>query len=131
MTVRPAATANTISDPDVIVPAGSIDWPAAPLESVLKVYSDYVGRNLLYPTTLNKKTEIVLKQTTPLTKLEVVQMIEAVLYLNQISLINVGEKFVTVMPAAEAAKIPGTINTNDVALLPDLGNVITHIVQLK
>lgn len=131
MTVRPAATANTISDPDLIVPAGSIDWPAAPLESVLKVYSDYVGRNLLYPTTLNKKTEIVLKQTTPLTKLEVVQMIEAVLYLNQISLINVGEKFVTVMPAAEAAKIPGTINTNDVSLLPDLGNVITHIVQLK
>jgi general secretion pathway protein D len=131
MAVRPAATANTISDPDLIVPAGSIDWPAAPLESVLKVYSDYVGRNLLYPTTLNKKTEIVLKQTTPLTKLEVVQMIEAVLYLNQISLINVGEKFVTVMPAAEAAKIPGTINTNDVALLPDLGNVITHIVQLK
>jgi general secretion pathway protein D len=131
MTLRPAATANTISDPDMIVPAGSIDWPAAPLESVLKVYSDYVGRNLLHPTALNKKTEIVLKQTTPLTKLEVVQMIEAVLYLNQISVINVGEKFVTVMPAAEAAKIPGTINTNDVSLLPDLGNVITHIVQLK
>jgi general secretion pathway protein D len=131
MTLRPAATANTISDPDMIVPAGSIDWPAAPLESVLKVYSDYVGRNLLHPTALNKKTEIVLKQTTPLTKLEVVQMIEAVLYLNQISVINVGEKFVTVLPAAEAAKIPGTINTNDVALLPDLGNVITHIVQLK
>jgi general secretion pathway protein D len=131
MTVRPAATASTIPNPDEIVPAGSIDWTAAPLKSVLEVYTLYVGRNLLYPSTLNMKTEIVLKQTTPLTKLEVVQMIEAVLYLNQVSLINVGDKFVTIMPAAEAAKIPGTINTNDVSLLPDLGNVITHIVQLK
>lgn len=131
MTIRPPATADTISDPNLIYPAGSIDWPAATLEQVLEQYSGLVGRNLLRPTSLNMKTEIVIKQTTPLTKLEVVQMIEAALYLNQISVINVGEKFVTVMPTADAFKIPGAINTTDMEDLPQLGSIITHIVQLK
>jgi general secretion pathway protein D len=97
----------------------------------LTIYSELVGRNLLRPTSLNMKQDIVLKQTTPLTKLEVVQMIEAALYLNQVSVINVGEKFVTVMPTAEAFKIPGIINTNSVTDLPVLGTIITHVVQLK
>ena len=60
---------------------GSIRWTAAALEQVLEQYSELVGRNLLRPATL-PKAEIVLNQTTPLTKLEVVRMIEAALYLN-------------------------------------------------
>lgn len=132
MTLRPAANAGNISDPDRIYPAGSIDWPAASLEQVLQIYSELVGRNLLRPSSLSSaKADIVLKQSTPLTKLEVVQMIEAALYLNQISVVNVGEKFVTIMPTAEAFKIPGMINTNLTADLPVLGSMMTHVVQLK
>ena len=128
--IRPPAAADNIPDPNTMMPAGSINWTAASLEQVLTIYSEFVGRNLLRPATL-PKAEIVLKQTTPLTKLEVVRMIEAALALNQVSVVNVGEKFVTVMPSAEAYKIPGIINTNLVGDLPVLGSMVTHVVQLK
>lgn len=130
MAIRPPSSANTVPDPDRIMEAGSINWTAATLEQVLEIYSEFVGRNLLRPATL-PKVEIVLKQTTPLTKLEVVRMIEAALYLNQVSVVNVGDKFVTVIPTAEAFKIPGIINTNNLSALPDLGTIVTRIVQLK
>ncbi len=130
MTLRPPATAGSIANPDEIMEARSINWTAASLENVLEIYAEFVGRNVLQPASL-PKAEIVLKQTTPLTKLEVVQMIEAALYLNQISLVNVGDKFVTVIPTTEAVKIPGIINTNDISQMPDLGSVVTHVVQLK
>ena len=128
--IRQPANASNIPDPNQMMPAGSINWTAATLEQVLTIYSEFVGRNLLRPATL-PKAEIVLKQTTPLTKLEVVRMIEAALALNMVAVINVGEKFVTVMPSAEAYKIPGIINTNLVGDLPVLGSMVTHVVQLK
>lgn len=130
MTIRPPSDASTVPNPDQIFEPLSINWTAATLEQVLELYSDFVGRNLLRPATL-PKAEIVLKQTTRLTKLEVVRMIEAALYLNQVSVVNVGEKFVTVVPTAEAFKIPGIINTNDFSSLPALGSIVTHVVQLK
>ena len=130
MELRQPANASNISDPNQMMPAGGIDWTAAELDQVLKIYTELVGRNLLRPATLHA-AKIVLKQTTPLTKLEVVRMIEAALSLNQISVVNVGEKFVTVMSSAEAYKIPGIINTNVVGDLPVLGSMVTHVVQLK
>jgi type II secretory pathway component GspD/PulD (secretin) len=112
------------------VPALSINFPNADLDQFLTVYTEFVGRNLLRPATL-PAAKIVLKQTTPLTKLEVVRMMEAALSLNMVAVINVGEKFVTVMPSAEAYKIPGIINTNVAGDLPVLGSMVTHVVQLK
>ncbi len=125
-----ASPASAISDPDKIMPPLSINFSAAPLDQVLEIYCEYVGRNLLRPATL-PKVEIVLRQTTPLTKLELVHALEAALALNQVSVVNVGEKFVTVVPTTDAGKIAGHLNTNDVTQLPDLGSVVTRVVQLK
>lgn len=125
-----SSTASMISNPDEIVPARSIDFTSAPLEKVLELYAEYVGRNLLRPATL-PDAKVVLRQTTPLTKLEVVRAIEAALALNNISVVNVGEKFVTAMPTADIYKIPGRVNTNAVSELSELGSFATHIVQLK
>jgi type II secretory pathway component GspD/PulD (secretin) len=130
ISIRPPSTASTITNPDEIVPALSINFPNADLDQFLTVYTEFVGRNLLRPATL-PAAKIVLKQTTPLTKLEVVRMMEAALSLNMVAVINVGEKFVTVMPSAEAYKIPGIINTNVAGDLPVLGSMVTHVVQLK
>ncbi|HEX5218097.1 MAG TPA: secretin N-terminal domain-containing protein [Verrucomicrobiae bacterium] len=124
------SNAETIPNPDEILPAGSIKFTAAPLESVLSLYGDFVGRNVLRPATL-PDAKIVLMQTTPLTRLEVVRALEAAMALNNVSVVNVGEKFVTVVPTADAWKIPGRINTNQVDRLPELGSVATHIAQLK
>ncbi len=129
-TLITSTPASAITDPDTILPVGSIDFTAAPLEQFLEIYAKYVGRNLLRPATL-PKVEIVLRQTTPLTKLEMVHALEAALALNQISVVNIGEKFVTVVTTAEANQIAGRINTNNIADLPDLGSIITRVVQLK
>lgn len=130
VTMRPPASASTIPDADKIVPAMGINFVNADLVQVLEIYCDYVGRILLRPGQL-PKADIVLKQTMPLTKLEVVQMIEAAMYLNQVSVVNVGDKFVTVVPTADAFKIPGVLNTNTASGLPALGSIVTHVVQLK
>lgn len=131
VTVRPPASASTVPDADKIEPAMSINWPSASVELVLEIYSEYVGRILLRPTSLNVTSSIVLKQTIPLTRLEVVQMIESALYLNKVVVVNVGDKFVTAMSTADAAKIPGAINTDGVHALPELGSIVTRVVQLK
>ena len=131
MTMTPhVSNAETIPDPDQIFPAKTIDFTAAPLESVLPMYGELVGRNVLRPATLPTAT-IVLKQTTPLTKLELVQALEAAMALNNVSVVNVGDKFVTVVPTADAWKIPGRINTNEAARIAEMGSVMTHIAQLK
>jgi len=124
------SNAENIPNPDEIVPARSIDWTAAPLESVLSIYGEFVGRNVLRPATL-PDAKIVLRQSTPLTKLEIVRAIEAAMALNNVSVVNVGDKFVTVVPTADAWKIPGRINTNAVERMPEMGSVATHIAQLK
>ncbi len=124
------SNADSIANPNAIIPAGSIQFSAAPLEKVLEIYAEYVGRNLLRPEKL-PDAKIVLNQVTPLTKREVVQAIEAALYLNNVSVVDVGEKFVTVVTTAEVGKIPGALNTSASTNLADLGSVITHIAQLK
>jgi type II secretory pathway component GspD/PulD (secretin) len=130
MTIRPPSTASTVKNPDEIIPLPGINWTAADLDQILTIYTEYVGRTVLRPGTL-PQIKVALKQVTPLTRLEVVQMIEAAVALNGVSFINVGEKFVTVMPSAEAFKIPGIVNTNAVGDLPVMGSIITHVVQLK
>jgi type II secretory pathway component GspD/PulD (secretin) len=131
MAVTPhVSNAETISNPDEIVPAGSINFSAASLENVLQIYGEFVGRNVLRPATL-PDAKIVLKQTTPLTKLEVVRAIEAAMYLNNVSVVNVGQKFVTVAPTADIGKIPGRVNSIATTNLADLGSVLTHIAQLQ
>ncbi|MFO1513347.1 MAG: secretin N-terminal domain-containing protein [Verrucomicrobiota bacterium] len=131
MAITPhVSNADTISNPDEIVPANSINFSAASLENVLQIYGEFVGRNILRPATL-PDAKIVLKQTTSLTKLEVVQAIEAALALNNVSVVNVGEKFVTVVPTADAWKIPGRVNTTAVTNLADMGSIQTRIVQLQ
>jgi len=131
MTMTPhVSNAETIANPDEIIPANSIDFTAATLEQVLGIYGEFVGRNILRPATL-PDAKIVLKQTTALTRLEVVRAIEAAMALNNVSVVNVGDKFVTVVPTADAWKIPGRINTNETAHLPEMGSVMTHIAQLK
>jgi len=122
--------AGAITEPDKVINPPTIDFRAAPLDLVLQVYAEYVGRNLLRPAVL-PKVDIVLQITTPLTKLEIVHAMEAALALNQVSVVNIGDKFVTVVPTTEANQIAGRINTNAVTELPDLGSVVTRVVQLK
>jgi general secretion pathway protein D len=121
---------DSASSADEIIPAGTINFQSADLDQVLDVYSQYVGRTLLRPTSL-PAGQIVLKTLTPLTKSEVIQALQAVLALNGIAVINIGDKFVKVVPVDQANSAGADFNDTSGTNLPNLGSYITHIVQLK
>jgi general secretion pathway protein D len=125
---RSAALANTIAGADEIVP--TIHFEGVELNQVLSIYAKYVGRTLLRAGLPEAKITLD-TSSTPLTKGEMVQALQAVLGLNGISVINVGEKFVKVLPSAEANTAAGEIDRSGSTNLPNLGSYVTHIVQLK
>jgi general secretion pathway protein D len=96
-----------------------------------KVYSPLVGRTLLMAPGLPLTTTIVLKTAAPLTKSEAIEALQAVLSLNGVEVINIGDKFVKVLPVGDAGGAGAKIDTSDASQLPDLGTYVTHIVQLK
>jgi mRNA-degrading endonuclease toxin of MazEF toxin-antitoxin module len=60
-----------------------------PLDAFLDVYADLVGRTVIRPSTL-PQAQINFKMKTPLTKRELVQALEGVLMVNQITIIPSG-----------------------------------------
>ena len=129
-TLTVSNTASATAAPEEMIPAGTINFPAADLKEVLKIYSELVNRTILQPANLGSP-QITLKTQTPLTKREALQAFEAVFALNGISLVNIGDKFVKVVPAVQA-HTEGAINdTRSASELPDLGQYVTHVAQLK
>ncbi len=53
------------------------------------------------------------------------------LALNGIAMVNVGEKFVKAVPEAAGNTAGAPFDTNSAANLPELGQYVTHVVQLK
>jgi general secretion pathway protein D len=109
--------------------AGLIDFRGADLNQVLDIYSMLVQRTLLRPATLPAPT-IVLKTQGQLTMREGIQALEAVLALNGITMVAVGDKFVKVMAEAQSGSAGAAFNTNSAAQLPDLGQYVTQVIQL-
>ena len=56
---------------------------------------------------------------------------QAVLALNGVSLVNIGDKFVKVLPSDQAGTSGGELDRSGSTNLPTLGSYVTHIVQLK
>lgn len=112
-----------------MLPAGVIDFPATDLNQVLDIYAKLVGRTILRPTTLPAPT-ITLKTETPLTRSEAIDAFKAVLWLNGIAVEDFGDKFVKVVPSAQAGQVGSPFSTNNVQQMPEMGQFVTHIVQL-
>ena len=127
--IPPPATA-TASAPEEIIPPGMIDFRQADLNQVLQLYAELVNRTVLRPAAL-PAPQIVLKTQTPLTKREAVQALDAVLGMNGIVMVNIGDKFVKADQLASAQTLGQEIRTNDPGSLPDIGSYLTHVVQLK
>ena len=111
------------------MPAGYIDWEGVDLSVVLNIYSKYVGRTLIRGAL--PAAQVTLKTETPLTKSEVIEAIQAVLALNGIAVVNIGEKFVKVLPVGDANSAGASFDDTDATNLPNLGSYVTHIVQLQ
>ena len=124
----PAATAAS-KPPEEMSPAGNINFQGVDVSQVLDVYAQLVGRTMLRAGL--PSAQIILRTETPLTKTEAIQALQAVLALNGIALVNVGDKFVKVLPLDQANSAGAKIDHGDASQLPEMGSYVTHIVQLK
>ncbi|HZQ47791.1 MAG TPA: secretin N-terminal domain-containing protein [Verrucomicrobiae bacterium] len=112
-----------------IYPAGELNFPDMPIEQVMDVYAMLVDRTVLRAPL--PPARITLKSQTPLTRSEAIQALKSVLAMNNITMINVGEKFVKAVPVNLASTMGSPFNNHDAGLLAEDDEYITHIVQLK
>ncbi|HEX5398456.1 MAG TPA: secretin N-terminal domain-containing protein [Verrucomicrobiae bacterium] len=100
----------------------------ADIRGVLDFYAKLVNRTLLMGPP--PSGTITLNTESPLTKSEAIEALQAVLGMNGVVLVNIGDKFVKVLPPNEAGAAGGAINNTPENQLPDLGGYVTRIVQL-
>ena len=112
-----------------IIPAGMIRLTEADLGQVLDYYAELTGRTILRPANL-PAAKINLRNVTPLTRREGIQALESVLALNQITTVPMEDKFVKVLPSANAGNAGGKPVTSPEKIV-EFGPFTTHIVQLK
>jgi general secretion pathway protein D len=130
--MRNAASFSTNAAGEKILKSGAIKFQSAPLEQVLEIYADLIGRTILRPSAL-PAAPITLKTQSDLTLKEAKEALDSVLSLNGISTILVGEKFVTIVPTSQIQQEAAAFNsdTNAVSNLPEAGQYTTKIVKLK
>jgi general secretion pathway protein D len=124
---RPGATNGPAEE---MIPPGTIDFRGADLNQVLELYAMLRQRTILRAANLASPT-FVLKTQTPLTKSEAIKALDAMLALNGIAIVDVGDKFAKAAPSAAAGQMGAAFSTNRESQLPDMGQYITHVVQLK
>jgi general secretion pathway protein D len=110
------------------------NFPGVPIDQLLDIYADLVGRTLLRATagasSVPATTTITLKTQTKLTRSEAIIALETILGMNGVTIVPIGEKFAKVVTEAGAPEAGGLISTNT-NNLPEAGKMITQIVQLK
>jgi general secretion pathway protein D len=115
--------------PEKEVAGITYNWPSVDVNQVLDVYAGLVGRTILRAGL--PSASITLVTQTPLTKSEAIEALQAVLALNGIALVNIGDKFVKAGPVEQANSFGAPLDRSDATNLPDLGSYVTHIVQLS
>jgi general secretion pathway protein D len=124
-----SAPSNASPPPEKEIPAYSYNFEGVDVNQVLEVYAQLVGRTLLRAGLPG--AQIILKTESPLTRSEAIQALQAVLALNGISLVNIGDKFVKVLPSDQAAGAGAPLDYSSATNLPEMGSYVTHIVQLQ
>ena len=123
------ATTPVITPPEEMIPPGTIDFTSADVSQVLDIYAKLVNRTVLHGALPEGK--IVLKTQTPLTKTEAIQALQAMLALNNISVVNIGDKFVKAVPSDQANTTGAELDRSGSTNLPNLGSYLTHVAQLR
>jgi general secretion pathway protein D len=106
----------------------TLNFPGAPLETALDLYAGLVRRVLLRPATL-AGGPINLK-FTDLTREEAIEALNAVLALNGISVLPVGEKFVKVVPSQQAVLEGAQASETPAEEFSELGQFVTKLVKV-
>ncbi|MGD0745613.1 MAG: secretin N-terminal domain-containing protein [Verrucomicrobiota bacterium] len=126
-TAAPAPASSAAVETEV--PGYRYNFQGVDANQVLDIYADLVGRTVLRAGLPN--ASIVLHTQSDLTRSEAIQALQAVLALNGISLVNIGDKFVKALPSTDANSAAGRLDYSATTNLPELGSYVTHIAQLK
>ncbi|MGV3772279.1 MAG: secretin N-terminal domain-containing protein [Verrucomicrobiales bacterium] len=122
--VNPAVNADERYEP------GDLQIQEMPLPQFFELYSLYSGRTILRASAL-PAPNLNLRAQTPLTRREVVEAMDAVLALNLITMIPIGDKFVKAVPSAQAMQEGAPLSEVPGEQLPVTEQFITRLVKLK
>ncbi|MBI3882037.1 MAG: hypothetical protein HY301_18495 [Verrucomicrobia bacterium] len=131
-TAAPATAAPPVAaPPEELLDPTVLQFQAMDLDpQFLDFYAKVVGKTLLRPAGL-PAVKITIKTQSQLTRTEVIQMFDHVLALNGVTTVAVGEKFMEVIPSANAAQAGAKFNSRDAKDLPEAAQYLTQIIQLK
>src|SRR5207249_4185885 len=121
----PGASASS----EEVIPAGVINFPLTDLKETLKIYSELVGREILSSSVL-PSAPIVLKTQGTLTKREAIQALDAVLALNGIAAIPVGDKSMKIVGSPQANQT-GSSAGQENKRATEVSPYVTQLVQLR
>jgi general secretion pathway protein D len=111
----------------------SYTFPAIPVEQILDIYADLVGRTLLRASSgseaITPTATVTLKTESPLTRTEAIIALETILGMNGITIVPIGDKFAKVVTEAQAAQAGGLLSAD--TNLPVAGKFVTQIIQVK
>lgn len=109
----------------------ALKFNAAPVDQVLQFYADLTSRTLLPAPGI--AGTITLRSQTDLTIPEAIQALKTVLAMNSIGLVDVGDKFVKVVPIASVQQEGLAIDTNIWAQTRHVENdqLMSEIIPLK
>ena len=103
----------------------------APLEDLLRDYSDLTGKTILKASTGLPTLAIDFKAQDGLTEDNYVEAIETLLALHKLSIIPMGEKFAVLVPDAEATKNPPIFIDPTKEKLPEANRYVSVTVKLE
>ncbi|MBE7503513.1 MAG: hypothetical protein HS113_25135 [Verrucomicrobiales bacterium] len=123
-------TGAAVAGADGLIAPGMLALQMAELEQVLAMYAELTQRTVLRTTAL-PKANVMLSNQTPWTTEEAVQALDTVLAMNGISMLNVGEKFVSAVPSNTVLQEGGAFSGLDPKDLSETGQFVTKVVKVK
>ena len=108
---------------------GTINFQNADLEQVFGIYQEFSGRTVIRGSLPHPA--ITVRNQTPLTRVEALQLLDTVLAENGIAMVLSGELAVKAVPAAQAASEAPPNITLPLEALPDSGSFMMRTVQLR
>lgn len=129
-TITPGSTNAPSAGPDGTYAPGVLALQMADLEVVLTLYAELTQRTVLRATSL-PKVQIMLSNQTPWTREEAVQALDTVLAMNGIAMVNVGEKFVSAVPANTVLQEGAAFAKGELKDLAETGQFVTKVLKLK
>lgn len=128
--IPPAATNAPGVGADGKYAPGVLTLQMADLEVVLTLYAELTQRTVLRATSL-PKVQVMLSNQTPWSAEEAVQALDTVLAMNGIAMVNVGDKFVSAVPANAVLQEGNAFARGEVKDLAETGQFVTKILKLK